>query len=193
MYLFFDTETTGKVKNWKAPVTDLDNWPRITQIAWQVYDEDGNLLREFCSLIKPDGWEIPDEEFFRENNMSTERCEREGVPLGEILKDFIEQANGAKHLIAHNINFDDSVVRAEMIRSGLEMNSEINKICTMRESINFCQLPGMYGKYKFPSLTELYNNLFSEGFDGAHDAIADVSATARCFFKLKEQGVLLNS
>lgn len=25
MYLFFDTETTGLPKNWKAPVTDLNN------------------------------------------------------------------------------------------------------------------------------------------------------------------------
>jgi hypothetical protein len=29
MYLFFDTETTGLPKNWKAPVTDLNNWPRM--------------------------------------------------------------------------------------------------------------------------------------------------------------------
>jgi len=29
MYLFFDTETTGLPRNWKAPVTDLDNWPRM--------------------------------------------------------------------------------------------------------------------------------------------------------------------
>ena len=33
-YLFFDTETTGLPKNWKAPVTDTENWPRIVQIAW---------------------------------------------------------------------------------------------------------------------------------------------------------------
>ena len=70
MYLFFDTETTGLPANWKAPVTDVDNWPRVTQLAWQVYDEDGKLIRERCELIKPDGWVIPDEEFFIENNMS---------------------------------------------------------------------------------------------------------------------------
>ncbi|MCX6741278.1 MAG: hypothetical protein NTY61_02675, partial [Candidatus Parcubacteria bacterium] len=36
-YLFFDTETTGLPKNWKAPIEDLDNWPRIVQIAWAIY------------------------------------------------------------------------------------------------------------------------------------------------------------
>jgi len=34
MYLFFDTETTGLPKNWKAPIEDLNNWPRLVQLAW---------------------------------------------------------------------------------------------------------------------------------------------------------------
>jgi uncharacterized protein YprB with RNaseH-like and TPR domain len=29
MYLFFDTETTGLPGNWKAPVTDVNNWLRL--------------------------------------------------------------------------------------------------------------------------------------------------------------------
>jgi uncharacterized protein YprB with RNaseH-like and TPR domain len=37
MYLFFDTETTGLPKNWKAPVTDLNNWPRLVQFAFLKY------------------------------------------------------------------------------------------------------------------------------------------------------------
>ena len=28
MYLFLDTETADKPRNWKAPASDLDNWPR---------------------------------------------------------------------------------------------------------------------------------------------------------------------
>ena len=34
MYLFFDTETTGLPRNWKAPITDLNNWPRLVQLAY---------------------------------------------------------------------------------------------------------------------------------------------------------------
>ena len=44
MYLFFDTETTGLPKNWKAPITDLENWPRLVQLAWLVYDNIGNKI-----------------------------------------------------------------------------------------------------------------------------------------------------
>ena len=38
MYLIFDTETTGLPKNYNAPITDTDNWPRLVQLAWQLHD-----------------------------------------------------------------------------------------------------------------------------------------------------------
>lgn len=38
MYLFIDCETTGPPKNYRAPVDDLDNWPRLVQLAWARYD-----------------------------------------------------------------------------------------------------------------------------------------------------------
>jgi len=44
MYLFFDTETTGLPKSWKAPVTDLNNWPRLVQLAYLQYDKDGTMI-----------------------------------------------------------------------------------------------------------------------------------------------------
>ena len=44
MYLVFDTETTGLPRNFDAPISDSDNWPRMVQIAWQLHDENGNLV-----------------------------------------------------------------------------------------------------------------------------------------------------
>lgn len=205
MYLFFDTETTGLPKNWKAPVTDTDNWPRVTQLAWQVYDQDGNLLSERCELIKPEGWTIPTVEelaasgsknphFFEENNMSTERCEREGVPLSEILRDFVEQVDGADYLVAHNMAFDEKVIGCEMVRMNYSFKKEPKKLCTMNESTNFCKMPPFrFGTYKWPTLLELHKKLFDEEFDGAHDALADVSACARSFFELKKRNIILKS
>jgi len=204
MYLFFDTETTGLAKNFKAPATDLENWPRVTQLAWQVYGEDGNLIRERSELIKPEGWAIPTVEeleeegnrnpnFFVENNMSTERCEREGVRLIDILEDFVEQVNESKYIVAHNMAFDGKVIGAEMIRTSLEFSSEPTKICTMQSATDYCKIKNTWGSYKWPTLTELHEKLFDEGFDGAHDALADVSASARSFFELKKREVILKS
>ena len=44
MILIFDTETTGLPHNKTAPVSDVDNWPRLVQIAWQLHEPDGKLV-----------------------------------------------------------------------------------------------------------------------------------------------------
>lgn len=66
---------------------------------------------------------------------------------------------------------------------------EKTKICTMRETIEFCNLPGSHG-LKFPKLAELYYKLFAKNFDNAHDAKADIDATAECFWSLKQRGII---
>ena len=58
--------------------------------------------------------------------------------------------------------------------------------CTMKSSTNLCRLPGRYGNFKWPKLTELYKFLFNEEMEGAHDAMVDVRATRKCYYRLKE-------
>ena len=97
MYLFFDTETTGKALNFKAPASDLNNWPRITQLGWQLYDKDEKLISEKGVLIKPDGWVVPKEQFFIDNNMSTERCEEFGIPLAEAVSSLMKDLEQSEY------------------------------------------------------------------------------------------------
>ena len=80
MYLIFDTETTGLPKNWKAPVSDTDNWPRCVQIAWQLHDELGNLVEANSFIIKPHGYDIPYESE-KIHGISTLLAELEGEKL----------------------------------------------------------------------------------------------------------------
>ena len=56
MFLIFDTETTGLPKDWNAPITDLDNWPRVVQLAWQIHDSEGKLIEVQDHIIYPDGF-----------------------------------------------------------------------------------------------------------------------------------------
>lgn len=191
MYLFFDTETNGKALSFNAPITDLNNWPRITQIGWQMYDKDGKLIKERCNIIKPDGWTVPTTQFFIDNNMSTERCEKEGVPLTEVLKDLIGDLEKSQYLIAHNMQFDINVLGAEFLRYKLKSENKVTKFCTMKESTNICKIPGFRGQYKWPTLTELHTHLFGKAFEGAHDAMDDVKACANSFFELKKRGLIL--
>jgi DNA polymerase III epsilon subunit-like protein len=40
---------------------------------------------------------------------------------------------------------------------------------------------------KYPKLKELHQFLFGEDFSNAHDAMADIEATKRCFLKLYQE------
>jgi DNA polymerase-3 subunit alpha len=51
-----------------------------------------------------------------------------------------------------------------------------------------CKIPGGQGRFKWPTLAELHTTLFDVGFEGAHDAFADVRATARAFFEMARRG-----
>lgn len=187
--LFFDCETTGKPIDYKASYEDLGNWPRVTQLAWMLCNDLGEIIDQRQSLIFPDGWEIPNEQFFIDNNMSTARCAEHGQPIHGELKLLMAAKEQAAVLVAHNLSFDHRVVWAEFIRNGMEPKRGMHKICTMVKSTNYCQLPGKRG-YKWPKLTELHQHLFNKDFDGAHDAMADVIALKDCFFELVKLGVI---
>lgn len=192
MILFFDTETTGVPKNYKAPVTDLANWPRIIQFAWAIFTDGGLMVAGRKDLIKPDGWVVPTEKFWIDNGFSHEQNLQHGIPIAEALAHFIEQIDeNATVIAAHNLNFDLNITGAEMIRHGLKARAQRKKVCTMLSSTDYCKIPGGYGKYKWPKLIELHLKLFGVGFDGAHDALEDVKACARCYFELQNQNVNL--
>ena len=191
MYLLFDTETTGLPKNYKAPVTDTDNWPRMVQIAWLSFDNDGNKIDSKDYIIKPIGYTIPTEAS-NLHGITTERAMAEGEGLDKVLSIFSEVIAKTDYLVAHNISFDEKIVGAEFVRKNFKTKWFSKKqICTMQASTNYCELPGKYG-YKWPNLSELHIKLFGVDFELAHNAAADIDATAKCFWKLKELGVILD-
>lgn len=192
MYLIFDTETTGVPHNKTAPLTDLENWPRVVQIAWQLHDAKGKLLSQANYIIRPDGFDIP---FKAEqvHGISTRRAMEEGTPLAEVLELFRSDLDKTSVLIGHNIEFDINILGAEFIRQSLSPDPllQATKVDTGIVSVDFCQLAGgPGGKLKMPRLSELHQKLFGKNFDDAHDASYDVAATARSFFGLIKKKVI---
>ena len=180
-YLFFDTETTGLPRNWKAPITDFNNWPRIVQLAYLIYDDDGTELAVQDFIVKPAGFTIP-RDASNVHGITTERAIAEGQDLCEVLKTFANDINAVDILVAHNISFDEAIVGCEFLRNSLSNPvAHKNKICTMKSTTKFCKLPGKYG-FKWPSL--------GKDFDEAHNALADIRATADCFWELRKRKII---
>jgi DNA polymerase III subunit epsilon len=189
MYLFFDTETTGLPRNWKAPVTDLNNWPRMIQIAWILCDDKGNRIESNDFIIKPENFMIPIAAS-RVHGISTEKAINEGEELEKVLIEFSKLVGQSNFIVAHNISFDEKIVGAEFLRKGVKSDFERKKkLCTMQASTNYCRLSGPYG-YKWPKLSELHIKLFEEDFDEAHDASVDINATEKCFWEMKKLGII---
>ncbi len=189
MFLVVDCETNGLPRNLRAPVIDLRNWPRAIQIAWACHDESHQVCSSATRIICPEGFQIPPEAV-GVHGISTERALSEGYPIADVLAELAQVASTAKVVVAHNANFDGSVIAAEYLRLGLEPPFvPSSMICTMTQSTDYCRLSGPYG-YKWPKLDELHMHLFGTVFGGAHDAGVDVAACARCFFELKRRGVI---
>ncbi|MEO6346585.1 MAG: 3'-5' exonuclease, partial [Aquaticitalea sp.] len=176
MYLIFDTETTGLPKRWDAPITDTDNWPRCIQIAWQLHDNMGNCIEHQDYLVQPKGFNIPyDAE--KIHGISTELAQQQGLPLVAVLKKFNAALEKTKFVVGQNVGFDLNIIGAEFVRTEIaNLLQELPVLDTCTEhTAALCRLPGgRYGKFKLPTLTELYKFLFHKPFAEAHNATADV-------------------
>ncbi len=186
MFLIFDTETTGLPKKWNAPISDIDNWPRCVQIAWQLHNDYGELIEQQDYLIKPVDFNIPyDAEQI--HGISTQLAQEKGESLDAVLHYFNKALSKTKFVVGQNVNFDLNIMGCEFLRAKINTNlNDLPVLDTCTEiTATLCQLPGgRGGKFKLPTLTELHQHLFDIPFVEAHNATADVEATSRCFFEL---------
>lgn len=189
LYIFFDTETTGVPRNYKAPTTDTDNWPRLVQLGWILMDDKGNKLAQHDYIIRPDGFEIP-ADAASVHGITTKKALEEGRDLAEVIDEFMADFDKATFIVGHNISFDQNIVGAELVRLHRpDVMTSKRTYCTMQAGTNFCKIPGKYG-YKWPKLMELYVKLFGHDFEGAHNAMSDIDATQECFWEMRSRRLI---
>lgn len=191
MFLVFDAETTGLPINFNAPLSDSDNWPRMVQIAWQLHDEEGKLIENQDYIIKPEGFDIPFNAS-QIHGITTKLAHEEGHDLAEVLQEFKKVVERAKFGVGHNVEFDYKIIGAEFYRKEIENNlQELPKADTMHLGTDFCAISGgKGGRFRSPKLSVLYQKVFEEEFEEAHNAAADVNATAQLFFEMLRIGVI---
>ena len=177
MYLIFDTETTGLPKNWRAPISDTENWPRCVQLAWQVHDEIGNLIESKSYIIKPDNFDIPYESE-KIHGISTLLAEAEGIELDSVLNEFNVSISKSKFIIGHNVNFDFRVLRNEFSQIGKKFDRDL--LCTIELSKK------VFPDMKSYSLGKLVSNLGIK-IKNRHRADGDAKATLDLFILLKSK------
>ena len=187
--LFFDTETTGlppKDAKWE---TDYEQFPRICQLSW-IY-----AGREENHIIRPDGWVIP-QEATDVHGITNEYAQEHGEPLADVIGKFIADCYAAKLICGHNVYFDISTVKSELMRKASfdqfadDALYKGKRIDTMRPTMKWVDARMANGRLKFPNLSELYSRCFPGETFPAHNAIEDVKAVARCLPVIVELGLV---
>lgn len=190
---FFDTETTG-LPMFKEPSEDPSQ-PHIVDICGLLYTAAGVLVDSFEAMIKPDGWEIPSD-VAAIHGITNEIALEQGIDEGLALEGFMDIWRRAGLRVAHNVSFDDRILRIGLKRFfGDEAADEFKagpKYCTCQTTTNIVKCPptekmiaaGRGGQFKQPSVAEALLHFTGEELVGGHRARADAEACARIYFAM---------
>lgn len=181
MICFIDTETSGlfpkgaKYKN----LSDFDN-ARIVSICWVISQGD-SIIEQSYYVIKPDGF-IINADSTAIHGITNEYALQNGQDIKEIMKRFAQSIKSVDTVVAHNISFDETIIKSEMHRHGLkeELDSfkKKHKVCTMIKGRLYMKVR------KYPKLAELYKFLYGEDITNAHNALSDTLHCYKCFIRL---------
>ena len=179
-YIAFDFETSGLPRgrrNIKVTHETLSNFDgcRAVSLSAARFSQRGRLIKTFDAIIRPDGFQIG-EESIAIHGISNEKALSEGRPFPEVFRDFMDFIGPrTKTLVAHNAQFDTSVLHSEILRHGLDA-TQVNDLVIR------CTLELYKDRFLSPiKLTKLYSEIFGEEFDNAHNSLADSIACGKVY------------
>lgn len=190
----FDTETTG-LPAFKLPSDDPVQ-PHIVDICALLFTPQGELVDSFEAMVRPDGWSIP-EEVSAIHGITEAIALEHGIPEAEAVEGFMRVWRQAGLRVAHNVSFDDRILRIGLMRfQGEEVANnfrEGDKFCTCQSTTNIVKCPptakmiaaGRGRQFKQPSVAEALKFFTGEDLVGGHRARPDTEACARVYFALQ--------
>lgn len=185
-YLIFDTETSG-LPNRNLPPSHPSQ-PYLLQLAAILLDEEGSEIGSLDCLIRQPKTVKIHEGAMRAHGISWERCDQDGIHPAEAYIRFMMLSDQATDLIAYNVDFDILLMQALAYRlKAKDLTQDKDIFCVMRAMTPICKIPGYYDEFKWPKLAEAYRHVMGTDFERAHDALADVRATAVVWKWLKAQ------
>jgi DNA polymerase III epsilon subunit-like protein len=192
--LVYDTETTGLPK-FQSPSSDPSQ-PHLTDICAILYSMEGELIEVFEQLIQPKGWEV-EPEAAALTGLTTEFLTINGGDEKQAVATFGQMHKKADLRVAHNIGFDDRIMRIAIKRYFGDAPADRFKAapiyCTANASKPIVKCPPtakmqasrFRNQFKTPNMQEALS-FFCPGevIGGAHRARPDAEACAKVFFAL---------
>ena len=204
LVLVFDTETNGLPKNMKSiPNGDnFNDWPNIVQLSYILYDTDAKrVIAIHDHIIRvPVGFNIT-EESIKFHGITNEISQKNGTPFDQVINTFMENVRLADLVVAHNVEFDQKIIVAELfrimqtsaehgVRAALTDIARAEYYCTMQQGVNLCNIKAFTKTdkkeyIKFPTLLELCKHLFQYEPKNLHNSLNDVLVCFQCFYEMR--------
>jgi DNA polymerase III epsilon subunit-like protein len=159
--ILLDTETTGFTNN-----------DSILQLSYVIFN-DYEIIKSYDHVVKINPKIKINNSFI--HGITNAICEKDGICINDVLDRFINDLKYCKSIIGHNVNFDIRMLKNEFIRNNKDFIIVDSKVIE-----DTMILAG--GKIK---LGVLYEKLFNEKMNNAHNAYYDVLATYKIYKKLK--------
>lgn len=184
--ILFDTETTGLVKPSPSP---LAQQPHIIEFAAMKVTDDENMESVECIEFKckpPNPLSADIKAYHKKAGLTGlgEEDLAECKSFPEYYNDLVNFFWGSKTMLAHNVAFDRSLLKFELMRMNkvLQFPWPINHICTVDETYS---IKG----YRL-SLVKLYKHLFNEELEQKHRAMDDVVQLLKVSRELRKLGLI---
>lgn len=177
--IILDTETTGLLLPNLVPVGQQPQLIEFTGIKLDDFTlEETERLWFLC---KPD---YPLTEEIIKITKITDEMLKDEKQFSDYFNDLANFFLGEFTFIAHNLEFDKTILRHELERIGKEFSFPWppNQVCTVEKS--FCI------ENRKLKLSELHLQATGKDFKDAHRSTADTEALARCVRWMREEGLL---
>lgn len=188
--LAFDTETTG-ILEFRSP-RNSPSQPDMVQLGCVLFDDETG--KEYAAV---DVTVLPtvvlSAESIAIHGKDKLLLDRIGIPRRSAVSVFHGLLTKADFILAHNLNFDLGILHVAYLRENVNPELLLSKkqFCTMLMTTEMMKLPNPKrpGTHKWPSLDEAYRKYVDpNGFENAHDAMADIRACKGIYMAVKDLG-----
>ena len=188
MYIILDIETTGLIPKdgsnnfYSYKILDKYEQCRMLQICYEILDSNLNVMTTKSFYIN----EIDNITNSHIHGITLDTLQSYGIKMDKFVEQFKIDISNCKTIIAHNLQFDYSILMSELYRyqytDVIDIINNMTRKCSMRLT------KGIFGK--FPKLIDLYNYSHNKNYSslaGAHNAINDVKYLRESLILLKNK------
>lgn len=197
--LIFDIETTGlpeKVRIYDNTSVDNSKYKdkfvhpsyvdkyknaRVIELSYIILNEADEVDSTHSYLIYNPDIVITNSDI---HNITDDLCKNKGVDIATVLSTFENHMNEVDILIAHNIEFDFTILLSELYRA-----KKFETISVLKRKILYCTMINgsrFLNQRRYIKLIELYKHFYNDDTVQTHRALDDVMLCFKCYLKIKD-------